>query len=106
MRAGARYPGAYAVGDPDHIDLASAWWTFRLVATAVDTDYARKMTDVQTSLLPLERRALAMEGSLEQAVEGMESPAAAALLASYGAGLGGEVLTVCRELLRQWQTKL
>ncbi|MHB8071086.1 MAG: C69 family dipeptidase [Candidatus Cryosericum sp.] len=106
MRAGVRYPGAYAVGDPDHIDLDSAWWTFRLVVTAVDTDYAQKMPEVRAALLPIESRALAVEASLEQAVRGMEGPAAAALLASYGSGLGIEVLTTARDLLRHWQTKL
>jgi len=106
MRAGVRYPEAYAVGDPDHIDLDSAWWTFRLVVTAVDTDYARKMPDVRATLLPLETRALALEGSLEQATGTMHGLSAAAVLASYGSGLGTEALTICRDLLRQWQTKL
>ena len=106
MRAGVRYPGAYAVGDPDHIDLDSAWWTFRMVVTTVDTDYARKMPEVRAALLPLETRALAVEGSLEKAVGTMDGPSAAALLASYGSGLGIEALTICRELLRRWQTKL
>ena len=106
MRAGARYPDAYAAGEPDRIDLDSAWWTFRLAVTAVDADYAHKMPDVRSALLPLEHRALAVEESLERAAGSMDGPAAAALLAFYGSGLGIEALTACRELLRQWQTKL
>ncbi len=106
IRAGARYPGSFAVGDPDHIDLESAWWAFRLVVTAVDIDYGRRLPEVQAALLPLEVRALAAGGSLEKAVGTMDDLSAAALLASYGSGLGTEALTICKELLQYWQTKL
>jgi dipeptidase len=107
MRAGARYPDSYAVGDPDRIDLGSAWWTFRLVVTTVDTDYARRLPEIQAALLPLETRALAMDAALARAAGCLDDDVAAAtLLSACGSGLGTEVLTVCRELLQRWQTKL
>jgi dipeptidase len=107
MQAGARYPGSYAVGDPEHIDLDSAWWTFRLVVTAVDTDYARRLPEIHAALSPLETRALAADAALARVAGCLDDPVAAAtVLASYGSGLGAEVLTICRELLRQWQTRL
>jgi dipeptidase len=95
------------VGDPDRIDLGSAWWTFRLVVTTVDTDYARRLPEIQAALLPLETRALAMDAALARAAGCLDDDVAAAtLLSACGSGLGTEVLTVCRELLQRWQTKL
>ncbi len=106
IRAGARYPSPYATGDPDHADLDSAWWIFRLVATAVDTDYVRRLPEIQAAVRPLETRALSVAAALPQAIGSLGEPEAAALLASCGSGLGMELMTICGELLRQWQTKL
>ncbi|MCE5192846.1 MAG: C69 family dipeptidase [Candidatus Cryosericum sp.] len=108
MAAASEYPDPYAVGDPDHLDMNSAFWTFRLFVTTVDTDYATHISEVQAAMLPLETRAMAIDTFLQA----MPAPADAktsnnvigGLLAACGEGLGMEALDTCRNLLRQWQT--
>lgn len=100
------YPDPYAVGDPDHLDLNSAFWTFRLFATAVDNDYAKRIAEVQASVLPLEAQAKAVDGFLQNLPAGVETPIEpfAGLLAACSKGLAMEALGICRKLLQQWQT--
>jgi hypothetical protein len=48
-----------------------------------------------------------MDAALARAAGCLDDDVAAAtLLSACGSGLGTEVLTVCRELLQRWQTKL
>ena len=87
--------------------MSSAFWTFRLFVTAVDCDYARRIAEVQAAVLPLEAQAMDTDRApSEHAVDTDTSrEAIARLLTACGEGLGMEALNICRELLRQWQTK-
>jgi dipeptidase len=107
MATASGYPDPYATGDPDHLDMSSAFWTFRLFVTAVDSDYARRIAEVQTAFLPLEAQAMAVEKLLQNMCVSTDTSGEtiARLLTAYGEGLGMEVLSICRELLRQWQMK-
>jgi dipeptidase len=100
------YPDPYATGDPDHLDMNSAFWTFRLFVTAVDSNYARRIAEVQTAFLPLEEQAMEVDKLLQNMHLDTAASAEtiARLLTACGEGLGMEALSICRELLRQWQT--
>ncbi len=101
------YPDSYATGDPDHLDMHSAFWTFRLFVTAVDCDYARRIAEVRAAFLPLEAQAIVADKLLQNMRVDTDTPreAIARMLTAYGEGLGIEALGICRELLRQWQTR-
>jgi dipeptidase len=100
------YPDPYATGDLDHLDMSSAFWTFRLFVTAVDSDYAKHIAEVQTAVLPLEEQAMAVDKFLQNMRVDTDTSreTIARLLTACGEGLGMEALSICRELLRQWQT--
>jgi dipeptidase len=106
METALGYPDPYATGDPDHLDMNSAFWTFRLFVTAVDSDYARHIAEVQTAVLPLEEQAIAADKLLQNMRVDTDTSdeAIARLLTACGEGLGMEALSICRDLLRQWQT--
>lgn len=106
MAATSEYPDPYAVGDPDHLDMSSAFWTFRLFVTTVDNDYAKRISEVQAAILPLETRAITVDNFLQAISVDANAPgeAIAGLLAACGEGFGMKALDTCRELLRQWQT--
>lgn len=105
METAVGYPDPYTTGDPDHLDMGSAFWTFRLFVTAVDCDYARRIAEVQAAVLPLEARAMDTDRLLQNMPADTSREATARLLAACGEGLGMEALDICRELLRQWQTR-
>lgn len=106
ISAGSDYPDPYATGDPDHLDLNSAFWTFRLFVTAVDNDYANRIALVQANVLPMETRAKAVDRFLQDLPVDttMSHESVASLLAACSEGLAMEALGICRKLLRQWQT--
>ena len=104
METAVGYPDPYATGDPDHLDMNSAFWTFRLFVTAVDCDYARRIAEVQAAFLPLEAQAMDTDKILQNMPADTSREAIARLLTACGEGLGMEALNICRELLRQWQT--
>ncbi|MCX6062941.1 MAG: C69 family dipeptidase, partial [Caldiserica bacterium] len=107
METAPGYPDSYATGDPDHLDMHSAFWTFRLFVTAVDCDYARRIAEVRAAFLPLEAQAIVADKLLQNMRVDTDTPreAIARMLTAYGEGLGIEALGICRELLRQWQTR-
>ena len=106
IQAGSDYPAPYAIADPDHLDAGSAFWTFRLFATAVDNDYARRMQEVQAAIQPLEARARETDRILQSLPVGSEQAEAAfaGLLAACGERFGMEAFSLCSRLLREWQT--
>lgn len=106
MQAGSDYPTAYTTADPDCLDAGSAFWTFRLFATAVDSDYARRMPEVQAFIQLLEVRARETDRLLQTLPVDPEQVEAvfAGLLAACGERLGMEALNLCSRLLREWQT--
>ncbi|HWQ22131.1 MAG TPA: C69 family dipeptidase [Clostridia bacterium] len=103
METGLGYPDPYATGDPDHLDMSSAFWAFRLFVTAVDCDYAGHIAEVRAALLPLEAQAMDTDRLLQNVPADASRKALAGLLTAYGEGLGMEALNICSELLRQWQ---
>jgi len=107
METALGYPDPYATGDPDHLDMSSAFWTFRLFVTAVDSDYATHIAEVQMAFLPLEKQAKAADKLLQNLHVDTDTSGEtiARLLTVCGEGLGIEALNICRELLRKWQTK-
>ena len=106
IQAGSDYPTPYATANPDHLDADSAFWTFRLFATAVDSDYARRMPEVQAAIQPLEARARETDRILQSLPVGSElaEAAFAGLLAACGERFGMEAFSLCSRLLREWQT--
>lgn len=106
IQAGSDYPAPYATADPDHLDTGSAFWTFRLFTTAVDSDYARRMPEVQTAIQPLEARARETDRILQTLPVNPEQAETvfAGVLAACGERFGMEALSLCSRLLREWQT--
>jgi len=45
--------------------MSSAFWTFRLFVTAVDSNYAKRIAEVQATVLPLEEQAMAVDKLLQ-----------------------------------------
>lgn len=106
MAAHSDYPSPYAQGDPDHLDMSSAFWTFRLFVTTIDSDYEKRIPEVRAAMLPLMTRAMTMDTFLQAMpadVAGSHE-VIAGVLAAAGEGLGMEALDICSDLLRRWQT--
>ncbi len=106
IASGIDYPDPYGCVNPDHLDLNSAYWVFRLFATAVDMDYMHRFPELENKLFPVEQKAIAANRSLQEKLTAGDKDITPDLLATYGTALGMKTLTLCQQLLLEWQTRL
>jgi len=102
------FPEPYKYADPDHIDMKSAYWAFRVFTNFVDLDYPNKIDMIKSYQNRTESEFFKLQPYVEETAlkiyNELGPEAAGKYLADYSSGVLMRVYTEILEMVRSWQS--